>query len=149
MTAVPATIGQFRLRRRVLFHETDMAGVVHFSCFFKYMEEAEHAMWRAVGLSVAPPGAEIGWPRVGASCEFRRPLRFEDEFDVRLRITSITGTRISYACDLDCGGERVASGVMTVACVSHRPNEPMRSVPIPADVASRFHVAGDDEGVTS
>jgi YbgC/YbaW family acyl-CoA thioester hydrolase len=137
-----STLGEFRLRRRVLFHETDMAGVVHFSCFFRYMEEAEHAMWRAVGLSIAPPGAEIGWPRVAASCEFRRPLRFEDEFEVRLRITAMTATRISYACELFAGDERVASGLMTVACVSHRANEPMRSVPIPADIAAHFHVAG-------
>ena len=34
-----------------------MAGVVHFSWFFRYMEEAEHALWRAAGLSVAPVGA--------------------------------------------------------------------------------------------
>jgi acyl-CoA thioester hydrolase len=37
-------------RRRVLFHETDMAGIVHFSNFFKYMEEAEHSFMRSLGL---------------------------------------------------------------------------------------------------
>jgi YbgC/YbaW family acyl-CoA thioester hydrolase len=144
MTVGP-TIGEFRLRRRVLFHETDMAGMVHFSGFFKYMEEAEHAMWRAAGLSIAPPNAEIGWPRVAASFEFRRPLRFEDEFEIRLRITAITDTRISYVCDLSRGEERVASGTMTIACVSHRADAPMRSVPIPAEITSRFHVSGDGE----
>ena len=48
---------EFRLRRRVQFYETDAAGMVHFSWFFRYMEEAEHALWREAGLSIAqhPP----------------------------------------------------------------------------------------------
>ena len=42
----PQLPSDHRLRRRVHFYETDMAGFVHFSCFFRYMEEAEHALWR-------------------------------------------------------------------------------------------------------
>ena len=37
----------FRYRRRVQFAETDLAGIAHFACFFRYMEEAEHALWLA------------------------------------------------------------------------------------------------------
>ncbi|HCE02754.1 MAG TPA: acyl-CoA thioesterase, partial [Acidobacteria bacterium] len=48
-------MSEFRLTRRVQFYETDSAGIVHFSVFFRYMEEAEHAMWRAAGLSIAVP----------------------------------------------------------------------------------------------
>ena len=44
---------EYRLKRRVQFYETDMAGIVHFSWFFRYLEEAEHAMWREAGLSIA------------------------------------------------------------------------------------------------
>ena len=73
---------EYRYRRRVQFHEMDAAGIVHFSWFFRYMEEAEHALWRAAGLSIAPPGSDIGFPRVAASFDYHRPLRFEDEFDV-------------------------------------------------------------------
>ena len=40
---------EYRLKRRVQFYETDMAGIVHFSCYFRYLEEAEHAMWRDAG----------------------------------------------------------------------------------------------------
>ena len=41
----------FRYSRRVQFSETDLAGIAHFSAFFRFMEEAEHALWRAAGLS--------------------------------------------------------------------------------------------------
>ena len=53
--------GAFRYARRVQFGETDMAGIVHFSWMFRYMEEAEHALWRAAGLSIHPPGTEVGF----------------------------------------------------------------------------------------
>ena len=45
---------EFRLKRRVQFYETDAAGIVHFSTYFRYMEEAEHALWRDAGMSIAP-----------------------------------------------------------------------------------------------
>ena len=92
-------VSDFTLTRRVQFYETDAAGIVHFSVFFRYMEEAEHAMWRAAGLSIATPDAPIGFPRVATSFEFLRPLRFEDEFDVRLRVTDKTPKTLLLQCD--------------------------------------------------
>ena len=136
-------VSEYRLRRRVQFYETDAAGIVHFSWFFRYMEEAEHALWRAAGLSIAPPEADIGWPRVATSFDFHRPLRFEDEFDVHLRIAAITDKTIHYRCQMMSGDVKIATGALTVACVSRRPNEPMKTVPIPPDIAGRFRVAAD------
>jgi acyl-CoA thioester hydrolase len=137
---------EYRHRRRVNFYETDAAGIVHFSWFFRYMEEAEHALWREAGISIAAPGSEVGWPRVSAAFNYYRPLRFEEEFDVWLRIAEISEKKIRYICELSSGGAKVAVGTMTTACVSRRPNEPMKSIPIPSDISARFQVAaGVDE----
>lgn len=133
----------YRLTRRVQFHETDAAGIVHFSWFFRYMEEAEHALWRAAGLSIAAPGAEIGWPRVAASFEFTKPLRFEDEFEVRLWIAAKTKKTIQYKAVIARAGETLASGSLTIACVTRRPGEPMKAINIPPEVDSRLQVADD------
>jgi YbgC/YbaW family acyl-CoA thioester hydrolase len=130
----------YTLTRRVLFHETDMAGVVHFSCYFRYMEEAEHALWREAGLSIARRDSEIGWPRVAASFEFLKPLHFEDEFQVHVRIIAITNRTIRYGCALTKDGETIATGTMTIACVIRRTNEPMRSIAIPPDITARLQV---------
>ena len=35
---------EHRLVRRVQFYETDAGGIVHFSVYFRYMEEAEHEL---------------------------------------------------------------------------------------------------------
>ena len=43
---------EFKAIRRVEFSETDMAGIVHYSNFFRYMETAEHGFFRSLGYSV-------------------------------------------------------------------------------------------------
>ena len=43
----------FLWERRVEFHETDAAGIAHFSSLLIFMEQAEHALLRSLGLSVA------------------------------------------------------------------------------------------------
>ena len=139
MSAAP--LSEHRMTRRVQFHETDAAGLVHFSCFFRYMEEAEHALWRAAGLSIHPPGTQVGFPRRTTSFEFYRALRFEDEFEIRIRVAAMDANTMSYRCDVSRGDERIASGDLTITCVSKRPNEAMKTMPIPADIAARFRPA--------
>ena len=43
---------EFKVQRRVEFSETDMAGIMHYSNFFRFMETAEHAFYRDLGHSV-------------------------------------------------------------------------------------------------
>jgi YbgC/YbaW family acyl-CoA thioester hydrolase len=133
-------ISEYRYQRRVQFAETDQAGIVHFSVFFRYMEEAEHAMWREVGLSVAPKGFEVGWPRVSATCDFQQPLKFEDEFEVRIRVAGMTDKTIRWSCTFMKGDVTIATGSMTSVCVSKRPNEPIKGISIPPEIVSRFKV---------
>ncbi len=101
-------LSEYTLRRRVKFHELDSAGIVHFSMYFRYMEEAEHALWREAGLSIASRGADVGFPRVSAAFDYHRPLQFEDEFDARIRIVSIREKSMRYVCTLTMG-ERARS----------------------------------------
>ncbi len=74
------------------------------------MEEAEHALWRAAGLSIAPRGSHVGFPRVAAAFEYHRPLRFEDEFDVRIRIAGLSEKAIRYVCELTQDGAQHRHG---------------------------------------
>ena len=125
----------------MLFYETDAAGIVHFSWFYRYLEEAEHALWREAGLSIAPRGADIGFPRVSASFDFRRPLYFEDEFEVAIEVAEITAKTIRYTATVSRDETEVATGSLTVACVRKSPGEPMKAIEIPREIASRFQVA--------
>jgi acyl-CoA thioester hydrolase len=130
---------EYRLRRRVQFYETDAAGIVHFSWFFRYMEEAEHALWRDAGLSIHSADGAFGFPRVSTSFDFHSPLRFEQEFDIHIRVTAITRKSIQYSCVLSDGDTRIAAGSVTVVCVPR--NGPMAAVEIPTEIRSRLQVA--------
>jgi YbgC/YbaW family acyl-CoA thioester hydrolase len=134
-------VSEFIYRRRVQFAETDASGIVHFTNFFRYVEEAEHAMWRSIGLTINERDPQIGWPRIGASCEFKRPLRFEDEFDVHIRVAEKTSKTFRYAATLKKNDEVLAVGSLTIICVRRRPGEPLKAIDMPADIAERFDVA--------
>ena len=88
--------GQFKITRKVEFSETDAAGIVHYSNFFRYMEACEHAFFRSLGTSIVDKSSGIGWPRVHASCDYRKPLYFEDELVIALRVTEKTSKSLSY-----------------------------------------------------
>jgi len=132
-------VSEYRFTRRVQFYETDVAGIVHFSWFFRYMEEAEHALWREAGLSIHPPDSDIGWPRIASSFEFYRPLRFEDVFDVHLRVAEMTKKTIRYECTLSKNDEKIASGSMTIACVRKKPQgAKLQGIEIPREITDRI-----------
>lgn len=123
------------------FAETDLAGMVHFSNFFRYMEEAEHALWRAAGMRIDSVESELKWPRVSAAFDFKRPLRFEDEFEVLVGIAAVTTRSIQYNHTILRGDITIGVGTVTAACVQLGADHVLRAVEIPADVLSRLRGA--------
>jgi acyl-CoA thioester hydrolase len=131
----------FRYTRKVFFYETDLAGVVHFSCYFRYMEEAEHALWRAAGLTVDRAGAALGYPRVSATFDYRSPLFFEDELTVVARVHAVTKRTIKYSFVFTRGVTAVGTGWLTTACATRQDDGSMRAVAIPPSVVPRLRAA--------
>jgi YbgC/YbaW family acyl-CoA thioester hydrolase len=122
-----------------------MAGIVHYSNFFKYMEVAEHAFFRSIGFSVVTRNVDppVGWPRVHAECDYKRPLRFEDEIEIRMFVTKKKSKSLTYEfrfrkierADL----VDVARGSLTVVCVRHQ-NGRMKAATIPKVIADKIEV---------
>ncbi|MBI2929504.1 MAG: acyl-CoA thioesterase [Verrucomicrobia bacterium] len=138
---------EFKIQRRVEFSETDMAGIVHYANFFRYMETAEHAFFRSLGFSVVqqqhnPP---LGFPRVHAECDYLKPLRFEDLVEIHLLVREKKAKALSYLFRFrNLSAEPVvdvARGGLTVVCVAHHADGRMTSVPIPKEIAEKIRVA--------
>jgi YbgC/YbaW family acyl-CoA thioester hydrolase len=139
---------EFKLTHRVAFAETDMAGIVHFSNFFRYMENTEHAFYRSLGASVIlkdlnPP---LGFPRVHAECDYRRPIRFEETVEIHLLVREKKSKVLSYVFKFrkqlpDGSSEQIAHGILTVVCVAHQPTGVMNAVAIPEFLANKIEVA--------
>jgi 4-hydroxybenzoyl-CoA thioesterase/acyl-CoA thioester hydrolase len=124
----------------VEFAETDAAGIVHFASLMIYMEQAEHAFLRAMGLSVFPkPGDAFAgtWPRVQVACEFFAPARFEDELTILVQIDRIGGSSVTYRMELERSGEPIAKGTMTSVHCLHE-GDRLVPHPIPEEIRRRL-----------
>jgi len=137
---------EFKLTRQVEFSDTDMAGIMHFSNFFRFMEAAEHAFFRSLGTSIHEAGSELGWPRVHAGCDFKHPLRFEDIVEICLVVTEKNKKSLVYTFIFRKLNEQpareVARGTLAVACVKRdKPGGKMRGIPIPKAIADKIEVA--------
>jgi YbgC/YbaW family acyl-CoA thioester hydrolase len=139
---------EFTMIHRVEFADTDMAGIIHFSSFFRYMEVTEHAFFRSLGLSVHQEieGRVYGWPRVHVSCDFKVPVRFEDEVEARLLVREKRSKALTYDFLFrKVNGEpvfEVARGTVTSVCVTWDAQAgKMKAVAIPEVIANRIEAA--------
>ena len=132
---------EYQTKRKIEFADTDMAGIVHFTRFFVFMESAEHEFLRSLGTSVATEwnGNKIGWPRLAASCEYLKPLRFEDEVDIHLRVSKKGTKSLTYQFRFTHQGTDVARGEITTVCCITNPGEKLRAIPIPDFIADQIH----------
>jgi YbgC/YbaW family acyl-CoA thioester hydrolase len=138
---------EYTIVREVEFHHTDMAGIMHFSNFYKLMEAAEHAFFRSLGLSIHTVDPEpLGWPRVHADCDFSYPLRFEDLVEIQLLVREKREKSLVYSFIFrKVSGEprcEVARGSLAVACVKRdSATGKMKAVPIPKAIADKIEAA--------
>jgi 4-hydroxybenzoyl-CoA thioesterase/acyl-CoA thioester hydrolase len=126
----------FVITRRVEFRDTDAAGIAHFSVFFKYMEEAEHALWRSLGLSVkhVVDGEVMSWPRVAAKCDYQGAVRFEDVLRIEVRVARLGAKSVTFGFQITCDDRQVATGEMTAVHCRFPPHAPPESVAIPESI---------------
>ncbi len=126
----------FRTTRRVEFCDTDMAGIVHFANFFRYMESAEVEFLRSRGLSVKMQweGEPIGFPRVSASCDYQRPAFFEDVVTIEVRLHAIGRKSVTYDFEFFKEGETIAKGRVSSVCCRIRADHQLESLEIPEGI---------------
>ena len=137
----------FRTTRRIEFGDTDMAGIVHFANFFRFMESAETEFLRSHGLSVSwrEEGLHLGFPRVSASCDFVKPARFEDVLDVEVTLEKIGAKSVTYRFDFSLKSEAIATGRITSVFCRETTNHNFESLAIPESVREKLSSTGCPE----
>ncbi|MGB0416873.1 MAG: acyl-CoA thioesterase [Coraliomargarita sp.] len=131
--------------RHIEFSETDMAGLVHFSNFFKYMETAERDFFEAAGVDLirTKPGELVGWPRARAECKFSAPLRFGDTIDVHLAVKAVKDRSIDYQFRIyrrneDGTRTHAAKGHMTTILTELTASGDLQSVELTEEVRAKI-----------
>ena len=118
-----------------------MAGIVHFANFYRFMEEAEHEMFRSLGLKIVenlPDGTVVGWPRVRCSCSFEAPAYYDDLIEVDVTITRVGVKSLTMSFVFRRGATRLAMGDLKTVFCRFRGAGKFESIAIPATYADRL-----------
>ncbi len=123
--------------RRVEFGDTDMAGIMYFANFFRFMEVAETDFLQARGLSVSwtdASGQKYGFPRVSVSCEFFKPARFGDWIHIEVQVEKVGQKSVQYRIEFRRDAEVLARGSLTSVYCKHSLETGMVSQEIPPEM---------------
>lgn len=134
----------FVAHRKVEFAQTDMAGIVHFANFYRWMEEAEHDFFRVHGLKIMERqnhGPYIGWPRVSCSCRYEAPAHHEDPIEIHVSVERVGFKSVTFAHEIRTNGRRLARGTMKIACCLCHPDGTLVSIEIPDEYRKVFEAA--------
>ena len=140
----------FQITRRIEFADTDMAGIVHYSNYFRFMESAETAFLRSLGCSIALKrgGLELCLPRVHAECDYSAPLRFEDEIRIHLLVEKKGKRTLTYQFRFDriypTPILEVARGKVILVCAKRQRDGTLKAVPLPKLLSDKIHEAPAD-----
>jgi len=138
---------EFQHVRRVEFSDTDMAGIMHFSNFFRFMEATETAFMRSLGLSVVLSncGLDVCLPRVHAECDYQLPLKFEDEVRIQLLVEKKATRTLTYQfrfVKLNANPPiEVARGRLVAVCAARQNDGTIKAVPLPQAFADKLEQA--------
>ncbi|WP_309666626.1 tol-pal system-associated acyl-CoA thioesterase [Tabrizicola sp.] len=105
---------------RVYYEDTDLAGIVYYANYLKFIERARTEWVASLGVDQmalrSVEGIVFAVRRVEA--DYLRPARFGDDLVVQTRLLSIGGTRLVLEQVIDRGSERIFAAEVTLVCLS-------------------------------
>ncbi|WP_295070290.1 tol-pal system-associated acyl-CoA thioesterase [Tabrizicola sp.] len=104
---------------RVYYEDTDLAGIVYYANYLKFIERARTEWVTALGVDQialkARDGIVFAVRRVEA--DYLRPARFGDDLVVETRLQTLGGARIVLEQVVLRGDERLFASVVTLVCL--------------------------------
>lgn len=109
-----------RFALRVYYEDTDLAGIVYYANYLKFIERARTEWVRGLGVDQARMRAEEGivFAVRRVEADYLRPAKFDDELVVETRTIAATGARIVLEQDILRLGEKVFAAQVTLVCLT-------------------------------
>lgn len=125
---------QFRIR--VYYEDTDLAGIVYYANYLKFIERARTEWVSSLGVDQmalkASTGIVFAVRRVEA--DFLRPAKFGDDLVVETTLHSLGGARIVLDQVVLRGGERLFAAQVVLVCMT----EDGHAARMPAELRARL-----------
>src|SRR5262249_10379197 len=129
------------IRVRVPFVDVDGSMRIHYTAMFRYMEVAEHALMRHIGLPYAAALRDLAFPRAHLSCDFLGPVVFDDQLEVEAHVERVGSSSwtVSFTARKVAGpNEQLVEGEVVVArgCMVIVAMDPVRekATPMPQEL---------------
>ena len=116
---------------RVYYEDTDLAGIVYYANYLKFIERARSEWVRAGGVdqvALRDRGIVFAVRRVVA--DYLRPAVFDDELQVTTTLSGLTGARIALVQKVRRGDDLLFEAEVMLVCLTPEG----RAVCVPADV---------------
>lgn len=121
---------------RVYYEDTDLAGIVYYANYLKFIERARSEWVASLGIDQmalrADQGVVFAVRRVEA--DYLRPAKFGDDLVVETVLQSIGGARLVLEQVITRRAERVFTALVTLVCLA----EDGHAARVPADVRARL-----------
>lgn len=122
---------------RVYYEDTDMAGIVYYANYLKYIERARSDWVRSLGIDQNAmrddDGVVFAVRRVEA--DYHAPARFDDQLSVQTRVQTVTGARLVMEQEATRDGDLLFSAIVTIVCI----NETGQPARLPANIRLMLH----------
>jgi acyl-CoA thioester hydrolase len=107
---------------RVYYEDTDLAGIVYYANYLRFIERARTEWVRSLGIDQvalkADQGIVFAVRRVEA--DYLAPARFDDALVVHTDVQALTAARIVLGQDVWRGEQRLFASVVTLVALSDR-----------------------------
>ena len=107
---------------RVYYEDTDLAGIVYYANYLRFIERARTEWVRSLGIDQVALKADQGivFAVARVEADYLAPARFDDMLVVRTEVRAATGVRITLAQDVWRGDQRLFASVITLVALTDR-----------------------------
>ena len=127
------------------FGETDLQNVVYYANYLLYAEVGRVAYLRQLGLLYSDLVANgLDFTIGEASVRYRAPLRFDEEFDIKVRVGEIRHSSWSFEYNVDRADGMHCAEMKTLQVMIDRSS--LRVTRIPEDLRATLEKAREVEG---
>tara|TARA_B100001245_G_scaffold233695_1_gene217908 strand:+ start:969 stop:1373 length:405 start_codon:yes stop_codon:yes gene_type:complete len=113
----------FDHRVKIFYKDVDQMGIVYYSRYFEYFEEARTELLASIGLGVTDVEKKgIMLPVISSHCDYLKGARFEQNIIIRASISTEPRSKlqIDYSVFIENEKEPIATGYTDHAFVNDR-----------------------------
>lgn len=126
-----------RFSLRVYYEDTDLAGIVYYANYLRFIERARSEWIRTLGIDQRQmkedTGVVFAVRRIEA--DYLHPAQYDDELEVLTTTEAVTGARIMLKQDVLRGGKTLFTAHVTVVAI----NETGHPARLPANIRRLMH----------